>query len=263
MEYEFEGRTEEEAIELAARELGLARDEFDVEILESQRGGFLKKGKTRIKVHTRNLTGTAAGNSGGYPGQERYGSPGGAGSGHPAGSGSNGNGNGGSNRAAGVGPKGAAPADEVEEKLLEFVRTVVEHMGYNCKSSILFREELKLGIRIESSSAAILIGKKGKNLDAIQLLANVYAGKLGREDLRVIIDSENYRIRREESIVRMAYETAERVRQSRNSVLLEPMNPFERRIVHTTLNDIVDIETKSEGEGLYKQVRVLLKGRSR
>jgi spoIIIJ-associated protein len=271
MEYEFEGRTEEEAIELAARELGLARDEFDVEILESQRGGFLKKGKTRIKVHTRNLTGTADSSSGRSfgpsegrsMGQERYGSPGGAGSGHGAGSGANGNDQGNGNRAAGVGPKGAAPADEVEEKLLEFVRTVVEHMGYNCKTSILFREELKLGIRIESSSAAILIGKKGKNLDAIQLLANVYAGKLGREDLRVIIDSENYRIRREESIVRMAYETAERVRQSRNSVLLEPMNPFERRIVHTTLNDIVDIETKSEGEGLYKQVRVLLKGRSR
>ncbi|MFH2115679.1 MAG: RNA-binding cell elongation regulator Jag/EloR, partial [Spirochaetota bacterium] len=241
-------------------ELGLARDEFDVEILESQRGGFLKKGKTRIKVHTRGLSGATTGHSFGQE-RERYGSPGGAGSGHPAGSGVNGNGNG--NRAAGVGPKGAGPADDVEEKLLEFARTVVEHMGYNCKTSILFREELKLGIRIESSSAAILIGKKGKNLDAIQLLANVYAGKLGREDLRVIIDSENYRIRREESIVRMAYETAERVRQSRNSVLLEPMNPFERRIVHTTLNDIVDIETKSEGEGLYKQVRVLLKGRSR
>lgn len=260
MEYEFEGRTEEEAIELAARELGLARDEFDVEILESQRGGFLKKGKTRIMVHTRKLAGTATGS---YAGQERerYGSPNGAGSGHPAGAASKGADNG--NRVAGVGPKGAGPADDVEEKLLDFVRTVVEHMGYNCKTSILFREELKLGIRIESSSAAILIGKKGKNLDAIQLLANVYAGKLGREDLRVIIDSENYRIRREESIVRMAYETAERVRQSRNSVLLEPMNPFERRIVHTTLNDIVDIETKSEGEGLYKQVRVLLKGRSR
>ena len=260
MEYEFEGRTEEEAIELAARELGLARDEFDVEILESQRGGFLKKGKTRIKVHTRDLAGTTSGNASSQV-RERYGSPGGAGSGKAPGADANGTSN--SNRAAGVGPKGAAPADEVEERLLDFVCTVVEHMGYNCKTSILFREELKLGIRIESSSAAILIGKKGKNLDAIQLLANVYAGKLGREDLRVIIDSENYRIRREESIVRMAYETAERVRQSRNSVLLEPMNPFERRIVHTTLNDIVDIETKSEGEGLYKQVRVLLKGRSR
>jgi len=115
-------------------------------------------------------------------------------------------------------------------------------------------------VRIDSDSAAILIGKKGKNLDALQLLANVYAGRLGREDLRIILDSENYRIRREEAIVKMAYEVAERVRSTRNSVLLEPMNPFERRIVHTTLNDIVDIDTKSEGDGLYKQVRVTFRG---
>ena len=145
--------------------------------------------------------------------------------------------------------------------MLDFVQTTVEKMGYTCKASILFREELKLGIRLDSDSAAILIGKKGKNLDALQLLANVYAGRLGREDLRVILDSENYRIRREEAIVKMAYEVAERVRSTRNSVLLEPMNPFERRIVHTTLNDIVDIETKSEGDGLYKQVRVMFRGR--
>ncbi|HOX32904.1 MAG TPA: R3H domain-containing nucleic acid-binding protein, partial [Spirochaetales bacterium] len=108
----------------------------------------------------------------------------------------------------------------------------------------------------------IIIGKKGKNLDALQLLVNVYAGRLGREDTRVILDSENYRIRREESLVRLAYETAEQVRRNRQSVLLEPMNPFERRIIHTTLNDIVDIETKSEGEGLYKQVRVSFRGRA-
>jgi len=59
----------------------------------------------------------------------------------------------------------------------------------------------------------------------------------------------------------LAYTTAEMVRATRQSVLLEPMNPFERRIIHTTLNDIVDIETKSEGEGLYKQVRVMFRGR--
>ena len=95
----------------------------------------------------------------------------------------------------------------------------------------------------------------------MQLLANVYAGRIGREDMRVILDSENYRIRREESLVRLAYTTADRVRMNRGSVLLEPMNPFERRLIHTTLNDIGDIDTKSEGEGLYKQVRVFFKGR--
>ena len=101
---------------------------------------------------------------------------------------------------------------------------------------------------------------KGKNLDALQLLANIYAGHLGHEEVRVILDTENYRIRREESLVRLAYTTADKVRTSRSSVLLEPMNPFERRLIHTTLNEIGDVETKSEGEGLYKQVRVLYKG---
>jgi spoIIIJ-associated protein len=234
MEYEFEGRTEEEAIEIAAQELGLARDEFDVEIVESQRGGFLKKGKTIIRVHSRNALPAEVA----APRAERDESL--------------------RKRRTNANP---VADGEFEEKLVDFVRTTIEKMGYSCKTSILFREELKLGIRIESESAAILIGKKGKNLDALQLLANVYAGRLGREDLRIILDSENYRIRREEAIVKMAYEVAERVRRTRNSVLLEPMNPFERRIVHTTLNDIVDIETKSEGEGLYKQVRVTLRGR--
>ncbi|HAE22935.1 MAG TPA: protein jag [Spirochaetaceae bacterium] len=249
MVYEFEGRTEEEAIEIAAAELGLARDEFDVEIVESLRGGFLKKGKTVIKVHTRDLKASQRDSREGRepretrePREPRAPRP--QGEAVPR------------KLVAGLEPDG-----DFELKLLDFVREVVERMGYGCKASVLFREEQKLGIRIESESAAILIGKKGKNLDALQLLANVYAGKLGREDLRVIIDSENYRIRREESIVKMAYEVAEKVRRTRASVLLEPMNPFERRIVHTTLNDIVDIETKSEGEGLYKQVRVMFRGK--
>jgi spoIIIJ-associated protein len=223
MVQEFEGRSEKEAIEVAARELGLERDAFDVEILEAQSGGIFKKGKVRIRVH-------AAGAE--------------------------------SPRPARTSPIAEPlPADEFEAKILEFTKRLVEGMGYTCEVAILFREEKKLGIRIDSEHASIIIGKKGKNLDALQLLVNVYAGRLGREDTRVILDSENYRIRREESLVRLAYETAEEVRKRRQSVLLEPMNPFERRIIHTTLNDIVDIETKSEGEGLYKQVRVFFRGR--
>ena len=125
---------------------------------------------------------------------------------------------------------------------------------------MLYREEHKLGLKIESKHSSILMGKKGKNLDALQLLANIYAGRQGREDMRIILDSENYRLRREESLVRLAYTVADRVRESRGSILLEPMNPFDRRLIHTTLNDISDVETKSEGEGLYKQVRVFFRG---
>ena len=137
---------------------------------------------------------------------------------------------------------------------------MINKMGYEVTVEVMFREDHKIGIRLISEHSSILIGRKGKNLDALQLLSNVYAGRLGHEDVRVILDTENYRIRREESLVRLAYTTADKVRTQRNSILLEPMNPFERRLIHTTLNDIPDVETKSEGDGLYKQVRVIYKG---
>jgi len=259
MVYEFEGRTEKEAIDVAAAELGLARDEFDVEILESQSGGLFKKGKVKLKIHVHSnaqpapiseaAEAQAAGRPIPKPRPDRKGVVAAAEGVNVA-----------PVRAVAANPEGA---DEFEAKILEFVKTTVEKMGYSCEVSVLFREEMKLGVRLDSEHASILIGKKGKNLDALQLLVNVYGGRLGREDLRIVIDSENYRIRREEALVKLAYESAEKVRRSRGSLLLEPMNPFERRIIHTTLNDIVDVETKSEGEGLYKQVRVLWKGAKR
>ncbi|MDX9826462.1 MAG: RNA-binding cell elongation regulator Jag/EloR [Spirochaetia bacterium] len=247
MVYEFEGKTEREAIELAAAQLGLETDEFDVEILESLSGGLFKKGKVKIRVHTNSDTGPELG------------------TGAAAGDSS----------AAGVQPSSREesrerkllsdeeriPMDEFEEKIVAWTKAVVDAMGYPSTVSVLFREEKKLGLKVDTENTSMIIGKKGKNIDALQLLANVYAGKLGREDVKVILDSENYRIRREESLVRIAYDSAEQVRRTGRSVLLEPMNPFERRIVHTALNDIVDIETKSEGEGLYKQVRVMFRGR--
>ncbi|MBN2657518.1 MAG: protein jag [Spirochaetales bacterium] len=152
---------------------------------------------------------------------------------------------------------------DLEKETAEFVTNIIEKMGYPGSVSVNFRDERKLGLDIKSEHSAILIGKKGKNMDAIQLLANVYLGKITPVDekpARVIIDSENYRRRREDSIIRMARKTAEQVCRSKNSKLLEPMNPFERRLIHTALNDMNDVITKSEGDGLYKQVRIIYKG---
>jgi len=236
MIYEFEGKTEREAIERAAQELGLDTSSFDVEIIESQSGGLFKKGRVRIRVHTRDGVPGAASSSNVQlqeDSEERSARP------QPA----------------------PVPMDDFEQHMLDWTKNVIERMGYKAEVSIAFREPKKLGVRIDTESASILIGKKGRNIDALQLLANVYAGMLGRGDIKIVLDSENYRLRREESLVRLAYETAEQVRRTGRSILLEPMNPFERRIIHTALNDIVDIETKSEGEGLMKRVRVLLKGR--
>ena len=220
MVYEYEG--EKEAIEKAVAELGLERDQFDVEILETQKNSLFKKGFVKIRVHVEDSPKNVVDKV------SKITSP--------------------------------VAQGEFEEKLTTFIKEIIEKMGYEVKVDVMFREENKIGIKLESASSSILIGRKGKNLDALQLLLNVYAGKLGHESTRVILDTENYRIRREESLVRLAYTTADKVRSSKNSILLEPMNPFERRLIHTTLNDIPDIETKSEGDGLYKQVRVFYKG---
>ena len=155
----------------------------------------------------------------------------------------------------------AVPRSEFEEKDVEFLERLIEKMGFPGKVEVLFREENKLGLTIVSEYSGILIGKKGKNLDAIQLLLNVYTGRLDNS-VRVIVDAENYRNRHEENIIRQASRVAEQVKKTRRSKLLEPMNPFERRLVHTALNDDKDVETKSEGEGLYRQVRILYKGSS-
>lgn len=231
MTYEFEGKTEKEAIEIAANELGLQRDQFDVEILESQKKTLFKNGYVKICVHTLDdvQPSTLSTKGSSFAAISR----------------------------TAINP---VPQDEFEEKMVDFVKNVIEKMGYDVRVELAFREEKKIGIKLDSQNSSILIGRKGKNLDALQLLANIYAGRLGHEEIRVILDTENYRIRREESLVRLAYTTADKVHTSHKSILLEPMNPFERRLIHTTLNDIPDIDTKSEGEGLYKQVRVLYKG---
>ena len=231
MTYEFEGKTEKEAIEIAANELNLERDQFDVEILETQKNSLFKKGYVKIRVHTLDDNDKGSSFSSNIT-EEKH-----------------------TRIVADPLPQG-----EFEQKLIEFIKSVIEKMGYDVKVEVSYREEKKLGIKLESAHSSILIGRKGKNLDALQLLANIYAGRLGHEEVRVILDTENYRIRREESLVRLAYTTADKVRSSRNSILLEPMNPFERRLIHTTLNDIPDVETKSEGDGVYKQVRVIYKG---
>ena len=224
MQSDFEGRTEQEAIDKAVEELGLERDQFDVEILESSRKGLFKKGNVKIRVYYGSDDDSS----------DDFDEP-----------------------AADVsGICNPEAESENERKIVDFVETLIQKMGYTGSASISFRRDSKIGISIESTDSSILIGRKGKNLDAIQLIVNVYAGNLD-PDLKIVVDSENYRMRHEEQIIRNAYKTAEMVKRTGRSRLLDPMNPFERRLVHTALNDVEGVDTKSEGDGLYKQVRII------
>lgn len=218
MTYEFTGKTEEEAIENAIKELGLERDEFDVEILEKNKGLF-RKGPVRIKVYVE--------------GEEE-------------------------NLKDYENSSESYEISELEMEMVEFLKTIIEKMGISATLEINKEEENKIYINVESDMTNILIGRKGVTLDALQLLANVFVSKK-KEDLKVVVDIENYRSRREQSLHEMAIKTARAVRKSKTSQLLEPMNPFERRIIHLALSEFNDIETMSEGDGLFKKVRVIYK----
>ena len=230
MFYEFEGKTEQEAIENAVSELGLEKDQFDVEILEVQKSSLFKKGLVRIRINV--LDGLDC-HVASYKNDVQ---------------------------------KEDASFEETDESyekckemLKEFIVGVIVKLGYDVAVENITRERKNLSVRLSSSDSPIVIGKHGKNLDALQLLANTFVANKGFPYIRVLIDCENYRVRREESLVRLAYETADKVAMYRRSILLEPMNPYERRLIHTTLNDVSDIETKSEGEGAYRRVRVSLR----
>ena len=232
----FEGRTEQEAIDKAIADLHIGREDFDVEIVSKTPGGLFKKGSVKIAVHYGEENNAPLPSNISPMGKVQEAS----------------------DSQIDDGPDLEEPADpELEKSIIDFVSGLLEKMGYVATVKVAFRKERKLGLDIESDSSAIIIGRKGKNLDAIQLLANVFAGKKD-DDLKVIIDSENYRTRHEEQLIRMALRSADQVKRSGRSVLLEPMNPFERRLIHTALNDY-GVDTMSEGDGLYKQIRITLK----
>lgn len=149
----------------------------------------------------------------------------------------------------------------LEKKVVKFVSGILKIINISGKINVKEKDEKCIVVNIESKDSAILIGKKGKTLDALQLLTNIIASKDEEDYTKIVIDTENYRSRREKNLISFAKRVADKVKRTRSSMLLEAMNPFERRLVHTTLNKHRDIETVSEGDGLYKKIRVLYKGR--
>ena len=216
-EREYEGRTEEEAIDKAIEALGLTEDEIDVEVVEAQRPGFLKGGKVRIRVHL-------AADDDALPELE--------------------------------------PETELERQSIEFVTALLEKANLPADVRIDHREPGRLTLEILTDDPAIVIGKHGSTLESLQLITNIHVGRINPEDepVRVVLDTEDYRYRREQSLVRMANRVAHEVRRTGRPRLLAPLNPFERRLIHAALGELAGVTTESEGDGLYKQIRVSCHG---
>lgn len=152
---------------------------------------------------------------------------------------------------------------EVEEQTIKAVETFVQdtlkamNMEVEITSSI--DEDGALCVDMKGDHMGILIGKRGQTLDSLQYLANRVANKHQAGYVRVKLDTENYRARREETLKHLAKNIAHKVKRNRRPVALEPMNPYERRIIHSALQSDPYVTTHSEGEEPYRKVVVTLK----
>lgn len=150
--------------------------------------------------------------------------------------------------------------NEVNEKAVKFLKDVFVSMGMtveiNCKYNLL---DDCFDIDLAGDKMGILIGKRGQTLDSLQYLTSLVVNKGTSEYIRVKIDTENYRQRRKETLENLAKNIAFKVKRTRRPVSLEPMNPYERRIIHSTLQSDKYVTTHSEGEEPFRKVVVTLK----
>lgn len=141
----------------------------------------------------------------------------------------------------------------------EFLKNTLNAMDMQVEIVSSIDEEGALCVDMSGEHMGILIGKRGQTLDALQYLANRVANKHQEGYVRVKLDTENYRARREETLKHLAKNIAHKVKRTRRPVALEPMNPYERRIIHSSLQSDPYVTTHSEGEEPYRKVVVTLK----
>ena len=149
--------------------------------------------------------------------------------------------------------------DQTIEACEKFVADVMQAMGMeDVKVTSCVDEEGALSINMEGPNMGILIGKRGQTLDSLQYLTNRVANKMQDGYVRVKLDTEDYRRRRKETLENLAKNIAGKVKRTRRTVVLEPMNPYERRIIHSVLQSDPAVTTHSEGEEPYRKVVVTL-----
>lgn len=228
---EFSGKTVEEAKAAAAAELGIAVEELVYEVTEEEKGGFLglfKNCKISVTLpEAQNEISEAVAEAV----QE-------------------------------IAESTVAPAcgDSPSEVAVDFMVKVLKELGLSAEiSATVEEEEGNIYINIEGDDMGSLIGKRGQTLDALQYLTSLVVNRVCNQYYKIKLDTENYRERRKETLENLAKNIASKVKKTRRSVALEPMNPYERRIIHAALQNDKYVETHSEGEEPYRKVIVSMK----
>ncbi len=142
----------------------------------------------------------------------------------------------------------------------KFLDDVFQAMSITASSIVSYDEEnATIDINIDGDEMGVLIGKRGQTLDSLQYLVSLVANKNSENYIKVKLDTENYRARRKETLENLAKNIAFKVKRTRKPVSLEPMNPYERRIIHSALQNDKFVETYSEGEEPYRKVVINIK----
>ncbi len=216
---ETEGKTVEEAISKACEELQAAREDLEIEILANGTSGFLglvgaKKAQIRA---TRKTTPTS------FLGREAF---------------------------VPTSPLANGPVGETAKKTLEDLLRLI-----GVRAEVGLREEPeRVLLSIKSDGTGLLIGRKGETLDALEYLITKMVHKDAEDKKRIVLDTENYRSRREESLVTLAHRLADKAKRLGRPVTISPMNAHDRRIIHLALQDDKALRTRSTGTGLYRKV---------
>lgn len=233
---ETTGRNEEDAISAALAQLGMDRDEVSVEIIERAKSGFLGIGSAPAKVRVR------------YEGpDDEPAAPVSAPQPEksccctladvevaPA--------------AAPVKTANEEPATgDKAEAIAAFLTGLMQHMEVDAAPRITMGEDGSYKVELVGENLGSLIGRRGETLDAIQQLTSYSVNRGASKRVRIHVDAENYRAKREESLERLAQKVAGKVVKYRRNVTLEPMNAYERHVIHTALQDYPDVTTYSTG----------------
>ena len=242
---ESTGKNEEEAIQAALRKLGLDRDEVSVEVLERAKSGFLGIGSSPAKVKV-----TYEAPDPPAPVKEEAPAPRKEEPAAPVREAPRAEEAPAAPVQAAVEPAPAAeaaPAGERTEAIRDFLTGLMAHMEVEAAPRISLGEDGSYKVELVGEHLGALIGRRGETLDAIQQLTSYAVNRGQSKRVRIHVDAEGYRAKREESLQRLARKVAGKVVKYRRNVMLEPMNAYERHVIHTALQDYPDVTTYSTG----------------
>ncbi|MDR3238401.1 MAG: protein jag [Spirochaetia bacterium] len=147
---------------------------------------------------------------------------------------------------------------DVGDTAREVIETIMNKMQLEATIKDLKEGELKVYIELESKeNSGLIIGRKGKTLESLQFILNLIVNYKTGSEKKIILDIEDYREKRERALRKMSKDIAQKVIKTGRPWILEPMNPFERRLIHLALQNDTRVTTKSEGQGIYRKIKIM------